>query len=777
MPRSPATKVGAWRRKYPGALPAVRSTNEGSSNGQAVMVELLIDGIWTDLSILGLVLSGNQVQINQRGRPGENSVSGPATCNFDVKNFDAAFSLANPMSPYWGKIGLGTRTRVSVPRGNGVSRRFVGELSAVPQETDITGNYTVISFEAAGILRRLGIGERPVRSPLYREITLTDPGAIGGVLRGYWPMEDVVGSRTLSSALGHAPMTFTGTPDLSAYADFVCSDAIPNLDSQSFKAVMPPYSPRNGGSGTDDAAEVCFLLSAPSGITAGAVICQVAFITGTINYTATLTYVSTDTVELSFSNADGSLTGTTGSVAMPVAGDLQMVELVIATNHGFASSQTDLILYQHIVGSATHSFVGTVTIGPFSTNTVKSVTLNSKKSVSDFYVGHLSVFEVPDNLYTINGVGFDSLNAYAGEKADVRFNRLCSEERITHEVRNGNGLVSFTSDLFDGLNYSNADGVPMGFQTIDTLMNLLRACERTDDGVIYEMTSDFGLGYRSSASLFNQSAAVTLDHSAHELSAPLSPLVDDSFVANDVTATRIGGSSFTDVQLTGRRSVLPPPAGMGPYPVAEEFSLFTDDQAIDEASWLRSKGTVDEARYKAVSVNLNSNELAGTVQRNVILDVICGDRAVIANVPVKYGPEDISQLAVGFTETIDQFEHRISMNCVPETPFHVLQLDTGPYSGLSSAGSTLVDPVSTTDTSWTVATVSGSEVWTDSATYASNFPFDWMVDGERVTVTAITGTSSPQTATVTRSVNGVVKTHDPQAVIQVADPTVLALGG
>jgi len=44
-----------------------------------------------------------------------------------------------------------------------------------------------------------------------------------------------------------------------------------------------------------------------------------------------------------------------------------------------------------------------------------------------------------------------------------------------------------------------------------------------------------------------------------------------------------------------------------------------------------------------------------------------------------------------------------------------------------------------------------------------------------VTVTAITGTTSPQTATVTRSVNGVVKSHATGAPVHVARPVALGL--
>jgi hypothetical protein len=59
-------------------------------------------------------------------------------------------------------------------------------------------------------------------------------------------------------------------------------------------------------------------------------------------------------------------------------------------------------------------------------------------------------------------------------------------------------------------------------------------------------------------------------------------------------------------------------------------------------------------------------------------------------------------------------------------------------------------------TSISVKTLSGPLLVT-TATDPTQFPFDALISGERVTVTAVTGTTSPQTATVTRGVNGVSK--------------------
>ena len=61
--------------------------------------------------------------------------------------------------------------------------------------------------------------------------------------------------------------------------------------------------------------------------------------------------------------------------------------------------------------------------------------------------------------------------------------------------------------------------------------------------------------------------------------------------------------------------------------------------------------------------------------------------------------------------------------------------------------------MTTSATSWSV------DISSPASTAAANYPMVVDVEGERVTVTAVSGASSPQTWTVTRSTNGVSKAH------------------
>jgi hypothetical protein len=118
----------------------------------------------------------------------------------------------------------------------------------------------------------------------------------------------------------------------------------------------------------------------------------------------------------------------------------------------------------------------------------------------------------------------------------------------------------------------------------------------------------------------------------------------------------------------------------------------------------------------------------------------------------------------------------VDANTVPGAPWTVGVLDTDgtPNTAMAPADtddSSLHTTVNTVATSWSVD-INEGPLWT---TTAANYPLDIECDGEVVTVTAVSGGASPQTFTVTRSVNGVVKGHTAGAAIRVAHPLTVTL--
>lgn len=144
--------------------------------------------------------------------------------------------------------------------------------------------------------------------------------------------------------------------------------------------------------------------------------------------------------------------------------------------------------------------------------------------------------------------------------------------------------------------------------------------------------------------------------------------------------------------------------------------------------------------------------------------VDAGHRLAITSPPPWLPPEDIVQVVTGYTETLGNWERTLEFACTPASPLDVAEVDSGRYS---SAGSTLAAGVTSSATVLSVATGSGP-LWT---TAAGDMPLDVMIGGERMTVTAISGTSSPQTFTVARSVNGIVKAQSSGATVQLFAPS------
>lgn len=258
----------------------------------------------------------------------------------------------------------------------------------------------------------------------------------------------------------------------------------------------------------------------------------------------------------------------------------------------------------------------------------------------------------------------------------------------------------------------------------------------------------------------NQLPVLELDYAAGQVSPPFEPTEDDESLRNDVTVTRTDGSSGRYILEEGPLSTLPPPDGVGGYQDSVDLNVLSDEQLMDQAAWRVHLGTVDEPRYPSVTVSLTRNpDLAETVGQ-----VESGDRVIIHNPPAWLPPGDIDLIAQGYTETILPNSWEWTANCTPGSPWTVGVVSNDDLDRLDTGGSELTAAITATATTFQVTTT-GQAPWVDTAGYPDEFPFDIEVDGEVMTVTGIAGAASPQTFTVVRSVNGVVKAHGGVAAV------------
>lgn len=210
-------------------------------------------------------------------------------------------------------------------------------------------------------------------------------------------------------------------------------------------------------------------------------------------------------------------------------------------------------------------------------------------------------------------------------------------------------------------------GAAMGPQVDDKLVNVLQAIEDLDRGLLSETTSMFGLGYRTLASMRNQTAVLTLDYSLAELAGSLEPTYDDQLTRNDVTVSRTNGSSVEVVDTTSLMSVNDPPNGVGSYTYSLSVAAESDAQLQGIANWILTLGTVDEERYPVVTVDLRRSEVASLFA--TVPALVPGDFFQITNPPPFLPASTIKQLAYGFAETLNNFEWNIEINAVPESAY------------------------------------------------------------------------------------------------------------
>lgn len=618
--------------------------------------------------------------------------------------------------------------------------RATVEVSAWPPRWDVSGSDVWVPLQGSGILRRLGQGAKPLHSTLRRTMT-------GGLMRSlrvsvsqplgpiaYWPLEDAEESTTGASAVmgGHPfrpnradrPIGFGERDDVPAGSDTLPSIAFPS----------------GGGSGAvDDTTSgqtwvVSFLVKI-DGATEVLVV-DIGLSSGPFE---DLTYTFSGSVNLA---GDGSSVGT---VAYDFhTGDWQWVEL-----SAFESAGT--VTYR----LAVYAEDGSQLLAPTTFGTASGTVAGNLTSVSatgqqndPTSIGHVAVW--PFLTSTPRELARDSVDGHTGEPAGRRAERLCGEEMVPfHPV----GDLDTTT--------------PMGPQRIAaTFLDLLRECQSADLGLLYEPRETLGLAYRTRRSLYNQAAVLELDYAAGELAPPLDPTEDDQATRNDVTVRRSGG---TGNGSTARAMDSDGPLGtqtIGRYDTTVDVNVPTDLVLPDQASWRLHLGTVDEARFPLLRVQLHNPRVAADpvlFASAAALDV--GDRLTVDNPPVWLPPDQITQLAQGFAETLSQFEWDVSTNNSPESPYHIAEVEHPLYSTLGSDSATLDEPLDTTETGVDIDAGAGPE-WVHEGT-----DYDVLVGGERMTVTAVgaaTGTfpARKQTLTVVRSVNGVVKTHPAGARVE-----------
>jgi hypothetical protein len=253
--------------------------------------------------------------------------------------------------------------------------------------------------------------------------------------------------------------------------------------------------------------------------------------------------------------------------------------------------------------------------------------------------------------------------------------------------------------------------------------------------------------FRDRGALYNQEPWFTLSYADTHLSPPWQPLIGDRDIRNRITVSRKDGAEATFELESGPKSVQPQPDGVGVY--ASSVTVNTeDDSGLQQiAAWRVALGTVDEPRYPAAAVELARDELkdAPEIGRR-LLDLRPGRVFEVTGAEAVFQFGSAYQMCVGYTENITTFLHTFELIGEPASPYTVFELEHDELGRLDSGTSSLENAINATQTTFTVQ-VGDTTLWIDSATHSTDFPFDILVGGERMTVTGIT-TATPSFVSV-----------------------------
>lgn len=599
------------------------------------------------------------------------------------------------------------------------SVEFIGTVIQWPVRWDKSSRNCWAPIQAAGILRRLQQGTGTLPSALTRQLPAYAP-------TGYWALEDgpaatsfanlVVGGRP---ALGVKVSPATDSTLPGATVSPTLTDAAGRISGVAPKVV--------GGTGFS-AMYFTKLSALPSVKTvvatftgSGRVVRWVHSVDATLSYVDG--YDSTSTLVTSATNLLTPLVLTDW-----LAWQLETEVVGANTNWALWAHQVGLTNYSAQTGTYVSSVVSTVTAW-----TLGGTDLNGC-AFAHVWLGPNTLPFVADSFSLVS-------SGYAGETASDRIARLCLEEGIPVAVEAG------TSEA-------------LGPQRQSDILDALQSAADADLGILYERGS--GLGYRPRSARYEQSVLLPLSVASKHIDEAPEPINDDQRIRNDWTVSRDGGSSARvydqdHIDAEGR------------YPDSTTINVFDDDVLIHHAGWRVFLGTLPELRWPAITLKFTRAPALLPAWRSKGY----GPRMTVTTGLAQVAGSDPDVIIEGWTQTITPDAWTATLNCSPARPWDSPTLDD-PDLRLDTDGCELAEDLDTTETAVDVLTTSGP-VWAPTSILPGEVPFPVVVGGEVMTVTNVSGTGTSQTLTVTRSVNGIVKSHTTGAPIALARPAYLAL--
>lgn len=578
-----------------------------------------------------------------------------------------------------------------------------GNVPEWPPRWDKSGNDSTIGLSAAGPLRRLGQGDDPIRSPLARLLPQYSPA-------GYWRLEDAGGATSAASDLA------AGVAAYVSGVTFADDDSPPGASSALKLGGTGTYNFKGQitGNTTGNFAGLLFIkfASLPAGDTA-----VVEWRARTGDVRRWVIEASAGSWRLLAYDANGTVIHNGGPV-LYVDAPTEWTALQLETVQNGAN--IDWAMIWNRVGSSTF-WSDSGSFAAVSTR-LTDVWIPSSVGMVDALVSH--IWAGTEALPFIDSTFLKVFAGYVGELAADRVQRLCNEEGVIVTVAPG-------------------ESEPLGRQRSAKFLDLLRECAAADLGVLYERLGT--LGYLPRGARVNPIVRMTLDWSAGQLAEAPQPTDDDQRLRNRWTVSRTDGSSAT---ADNPESI----ARHGAVGDSAEINIETDGRLRYFAEWYTHLTTYDDMRWPSIEIDLLANP-------DLVPDFLTcriGSRIQVINPKDQVAGLTIDLIIEGIQQTIGRNRWDVTLTCSPALPWMVGVYDNA-AKRYDSRNSTLNAGYSSTATTMVVTFPRLGDAWS-----TTDEPYDWLVAGERITVTsmgAVAGTfgAYTQSAAVNRSINGVAK--------------------
>lgn len=668
-----------------------------------------------------------QVRI-QKAKQNLSQSADPSQINFTLDNTDGRFTPENPNSLYWPNVAIGVPVRVSVTWDGAVAiyERATCFINGWPLQPNAGVRDVTVDIVATGRLRLMRRTNKTVKSSPLRYLS----GLTSTLPVASWTFEEgrlASGGTPLYGAGVMKP--FVGTHPSGAVVSF------PQWGEGNLAPWLPPVVSRSSSSGL---TIIWAPVTMPSTPTTWSV--DLAYASGSDGMDSTVDidpiYLSNGLSgwpQLSVSPSDGILSVSFNGLPEVDTSLPGLFDGIVHHLRWTASQSGADVVWTVYLDSVS---VNTGTASAFTLPPVRTIGLSAAAGSAQDAIGYVSVWTTAPPVADMTA----AILGHQGELATARAARIGAENNIPITVTSGAVAAQ-----------------AMGPQSADTAANLLAECEDVDGGLLHDGGPNGDLAFISGTARYNAPVAMTLNYLLHHIGNGLAGTFDDENLADEWDISRVDGSKATSVAADSQG-----------FDQQDTVNAFTDDQLQLIGDWRSHVTSLQALRIPSTPIDLRRTpDLAAAV-----VALTAPARISLINLPSPYPPGSLDVFGDGWVETLDSRTWSLEYVSVPYRPYRVVAVQdpTNPWI-IAPGAAALNAGINATAVSAAIKSTDGTLLSTDSADY----PCQVEIDGEEVTITSVTGGSSPQTAVIIRSINNVVKSHLANAPVTLYRPAAIAL--